>query len=319
DALLIDEDCLRSLENNKSCGPSVTLAYRDDKASNVKHKQTNGTIARYEDDPAKDYLLFRLKDHKRALVRFNTTSRLVALSDGRQISVAVPDSIPKFLRHWKRGRFMQCKPVLERAGDVKRALSLSIVNRAVEFRDLCDEYGMTPFLACGSLLGWYRECSVIPHTQDFDFAAFREEHSDELDRWLRQSIHSNSTFRLKYVYGRLHEAREYTVGTDVGRIDLFYMYPDKGQHYIAEMGFGRLQQLRYYYPKIEELCTGDLHGRLMFLPCNALEVIKVEHGEHWNEDIQSNKFYENRDHLVNNLKHVRYYASTEYPEVYQKY
>ena len=123
--------------------------------------------------------------------------------------------------------------------------------------------------------GWYRECSVIPHTHDFDFAAFREEYSEDLERFLRQSAHPHNKFRLKFVYGRLHDSREDTIETDEGRIDLFYMYPDKGHNYITELGFGRLQQLRFYYPKIEELCTGDLHGRLMFVPCNALKVIKV--------------------------------------------
>ncbi|KAH7668193.1 fukutin [Aphelenchoides avenae] len=79
------------------------------------------------------------------------------------------------------------------------------------------------------------------------------------------------------------------------------------------MGFGRLGQFRFYYPKIEELCAGDLHGRLMFVPCNALEVIKVEHGERWYEDPASGA------RVVNNRMFAGYYASTEYPEVMQEY
>ena len=56
--------------SDKPCGPSVTLAYRAEKAHSVAQEQTNASIVRFEDDPAKDYLLFRLDDHERALVRY---------------------------------------------------------------------------------------------------------------------------------------------------------------------------------------------------------------------------------------------------------
>jgi hypothetical protein len=46
---------------------------------------------------------------------------------------------------------------------------------------------------------------------------------------------------------------------------------------------------------------------------------QVEHGERWYEDIPTGEFYARRDQVVNNLISAGYYASTEYPEVFQKY
>ena len=36
------------------------------------------------------------------------------------------------------------------------------------------------WLAGGTLLGWYRDCGLIPHTQDFDMAIWSHENDDRI-------------------------------------------------------------------------------------------------------------------------------------------
>ena len=44
----------------------------------------------------------------------------------------------------------------------------------------------------------------------------------------------------------------------------------------------------YMYPQIRRICTADLHGYLVNVPCNAELVVKAEYGsEQWAEPKQS--------------------------------
>ncbi|KAH7719724.1 fukutin [Aphelenchoides avenae] len=283
EALLVDERCLRNILRNVSCDVPVRLAVRRQLGGNVIAAE-NITLTYVEDEPDKDYLLFTVNDyllspeeHKRAVVRYTTTKRRVALTNGQHLDALVPNSIPTFLRHWRRGRFLQCRPVLTRAANVSRVIPLSFVKTVAAFRDFCDAHNVTCFLCGGSLLGWYRECSIVPHTLDFDFAAFPSEHTEQF----LQSVIDSNVFRLKWILGRVNDSLELTVHADGHAIDLFYLYEDagRGAEYTPGMNPPKRQQLRWYQPKTEGICAGDLLGKLVHVPCNPIDVLTVSNGK----------------------------------------
>ncbi|KAH7702604.1 hypothetical protein AAVH_30235, partial [Aphelenchoides avenae] len=157
-ALLVDERCLRNILRIASCDVPVRLAVRRQRAINMT-AAGNITVAYVEDDPNKDYLLFTVNDyllspveHKRAVVRYTMTKRRMTLSNGQHLDALVPDSIPTFLRQWRRGQFLRCKPVLTRAANVSRVIPLSFAKTVAAFRDFCDAHDVTCFLCSGSLL-----------------------------------------------------------------------------------------------------------------------------------------------------------------------
>lgn len=102
---------------------------------------------------------------------------------------------------------------------------------------------------------------------------FRHEHSEPLLKNLTDSKH----FRLYWILGRLNDSLELTVKADGRKIDMFYVYENatREQNYVAGMRVDVHQQMRWYYPKITGICTGDLLNKLMYMPCNALELIKA--------------------------------------------
>ncbi|KAH7676111.1 Fukutin, partial [Aphelenchoides avenae] len=219
---LMDEKCLKNLFDGKDCQVPIMLAKkRHDKNVTAGLDNSTVTFVDYEDDPLKDYLLFHLKDHKQAIVKYETKQSFIPLSNGVLLSAHVPEDIPDFLWQWKRGRFQECNPVPvgNREENITRFLPLSYINRAAEFRNLCNEFNVTCFIFGGSLLGWYRECSIIPHTYDFDFAVFRTEHSEALIKNLTDS----KQFRLYWILGRLNDSLELTVKSDGRKIDMFYV------------------------------------------------------------------------------------------------
>lgn len=51
------------------------------------------------------------------------------------------------------------------------------VEELAQLRDELIEFDMYPFLNGGTFLGWYRECSIIPHTTDMDLSVFAKDYN----------------------------------------------------------------------------------------------------------------------------------------------
>lgn len=54
--------------------------------------------------------------------------------------------------------------------------------------------------------------------------------------------------------------------------------------YLPGFDFRNSNILRWYLPKINEFCTGDLLDSLVYLPCNIQEVLEADYGKKWFED-----------------------------------
>lgn len=106
-------------------------------------------------------------------------------------------------------------------------------------------------------------------------AAFRSEHSESFTDALRKS----KEFPLFWELGRLNDSRELTMTAAGVKTDLFYVYDDPARgadaEYIPSMDVGKKQALRWYHPKIQGTCASDLLNRLVFVPCNAEDILKV--------------------------------------------
>ncbi|CAJ0570351.1 unnamed protein product, partial [Mesorhabditis spiculigera] len=175
-------------------------------------------------------------------------------------------------------------------------------------RDLHFEYRAIPFLVSGTLLGWRRECSVIPHTTDMDMATFEDEFPMAL---VNDSINIHGKpLKLSRILGRPGDSYEATFSLDTERgttvnIDLFTMYrdPSMRRYYITMVykvykpafyvfkQLSHLQKFQSTYPWFgADLCTADLHGHLFHVPCNPELILEADYGKNWRVD-QSNKDY----------------------------
>lgn len=89
----------------------------------------------------------------------------------------------------------------------------------------------------GTTLGWYRECGIIPYTNDVDFASPIVEWNDNVEKMftLNRRYALRTVFGLVLAHKRYNAARvilqpndplELTVGVGRRRIDLFFLYSD---------------------------------------------------------------------------------------------
>uniref|UniRef100_A0A915CXP7 Fukutin n=1 Tax=Ditylenchus dipsaci TaxID=166011 RepID=A0A915CXP7_9BILA len=222
--------------------PECLLLY-DTKASNPSYHYVS-----FEGDLDSKYLLFHIKNETKALPRFATfTSASIDLFFEAQPKeterdLEVPVHVAPFLRNYKAGRFLECHPIIT---DEEMIAGCSIL-------EVLSWFSITGFLFNGSLLGWRRECSIIPHTWDTDIGMFAEQHSSEFINALKAKTIPN--FKL----------------TNIGAAK---------------------QQIKSIYPVFTEICAGVLHGVLVHFPCDVDKILEADYGVGWRQDEDTDHYF----------------------------
>uniref|UniRef100_A0A914X3T2 LicD family protein n=1 Tax=Plectus sambesii TaxID=2011161 RepID=A0A914X3T2_9BILA len=154
----------------------------------------------------------------------------------------------------------------------------SYASNLADYTELLVKMRITPVLIDGTLLGWYRECGFITHTSDLDTAVLIEEYSEKLVETLKK----NSHFKLIRILG-IPDRLEFKI-ISLGRaIDLHIIYHNgtDGFDYTNGLDMGTRGKYIWRYPRLTKVCTGDLKGHLMFVPCNVEEMLTACYGNRW--------------------------------------
>ncbi|EFP11509.1 hypothetical protein CRE_19307 [Caenorhabditis remanei] len=322
--LLIDLDFLENLKN-EDC--------RWDERKRVKigvHvKDKNGSIIDtnrfdvvfYDSPDNKDFLEFN-EDGKRIIPkRFET----------RQIgNFEIPTNIQRFIEFYKRSKFVECLGLEMNRNKSEVSFngfqgafqngpeSAGILSR---FRDELIDMGMYPYLNGGTLLGWYRECTVIPHTYDMDLAVFKENYNPE---YTEKVLRGETDFILRRKFGMLEDSQEITVvPKEEGRpaIDLFVMYDyvEDGKliyRYIPGLNDDGTKY-RFTHLLLDPSCAAEMHGHLFWILCNPIEQLKHEYGPLWYRDHPTDEYIWNSS--GKNVKRVGKFSKEEMKKYYLEY
>ncbi|KAK0427453.1 hypothetical protein QR680_010232 [Steinernema hermaphroditum] len=279
DLLLIDPHVLACL----TCPINQTQFVHYASFSGVHGHRKGKLIHKAYNDNNKDFTIFDLNGEKRAVRKFQTEE---VTFNG--VKVIVPVDRHRFVWEWNRGRLIDCEDVkMDRDPTESRVISLDFVNEMADLRDLMISYNVTPMLSDGSLLGWYRECSIIPHTTDIDFVVLYEEHSEALIEALKNS----RKFVTYWMLGKYDDCFELTVYRKGIKIDIFYAYgnDDHGHSTTCVMKIWKKEKilLKQAYLSSDNICAADFLGRLMYVNCNAREAIETSFGKDWKQDYHS--------------------------------
>ncbi|EFP11512.1 hypothetical protein CRE_19306 [Caenorhabditis remanei] len=285
-------------------------------------------VVLYDSPDNKDFLEFN-EDGKRIVPKRFETRRIG--------NFEVPTNIQRFVEFYKRSKFVECLGLEMDRKRLKRAYqngpySSGILSR---FRDELIDMGMYPYLNGGTVLGWYRECTVIPHTRDMDLAVFKENFKPE---YAEKVLNGDSDFGLRRKFGMLEDSLELTVfmkGTRRPLIDLFVMYDgmENGSlthHYVSGLNRDGTKY-RYTYPIYDPWCAAVLHDHIFWVscspmkqvkhifwvPCDAKEQLKHEYGPLWYRDHPTDKYKWNKS--GKNVKKVGKFSKEEMKKYYLKY
>ncbi|CAD5232868.1 unnamed protein product [Bursaphelenchus xylophilus] len=287
--LLVDADCLQNLAKKLPCKTPLKCAM-------TGPTRSRNVVTEYliEDDLTKKYFTLvrakfsaNLTMSKRLLPRFDVTPYITVPTDSNTfVTVRKPPSLEWFNFHWPRSEFMDCLNVTMDRNVSARLIPLEKIGLFDDIRQRGEKFDVTVFLIGGTLLGWFRECDIIPHTHDIDFAIRFNEYKSEFFKYM------DGIYRRRFRAGRIESGLEisYHIWGNV-RADFFMMYrQNKTTEYIAGMLPWKRQAVRYFSPKVTKLCSGDLHGQLVYVPCNTIEILESTYGPDWMHDVPTNSY-----------------------------
>ncbi|KAI1303561.1 Fukutin [Halotydeus destructor] len=244
-------------------------------------------------DLVKDYLVFglggrHLYDH------FTIEQAQLTLDHGRSLEVSVPSEAWYFLSQLETSRYASCNYKMAakwKGGRASEAFLKKGLQGVVAMKKLTKHMRINFWLDSGTLLGWYRECDVIPYTDDYDFATWARYVQFQEGPTFRSHIQdtlksSGSDLKLFCTYGFPSEAYEMAFKQDGVKLDFFFAYETEHSHQIGGHVVQNGSYFYYVYPKFT-LCSAILLGHKVLVPCDSELTLKTVYGDHWSEPVKS--------------------------------
>ncbi|GFQ75697.1 fukutin [Trichonephila clavata] len=257
--------------------------------------------------PDKKYIHFTRND--------SIFETFVAIPMNDNYKISVPSNAMRFLHQMKSSKFLPCRPILQPQEKHPRENDIPFIIK--EMKRIFHPHLMDFWLTSGTLLGWFRECGVISYTTDVDFGMWAADVSDMED--LIQIIKKNYTLKLKGRFGLfimssdhlvppiplvglqgrrevnslyglmlslfVEEALEITFDYNNLRIDLFFFYDEGNQTYVVAHFSEKYSYVKVIYPPFS-LCSADLLGEKVLVPCDTKKIITTEYGPNWTERVR---------------------------------
>ncbi|KAL0278297.1 UNVERIFIED_CONTAM: hypothetical protein PYX00_000154 [Menopon gallinae] len=204
------------------------------------------------------------------------------------ITLNVPDDIPLFLS--ESTKFIECN--YELADKYYRTYGKDTTIRAQKFihgvrkvllrtKFILDELQVPFWISSGTLLGFHRQCDVIPYTRDVDIGVFIKYYKDEIKKKFL-----NSNMVLQFEYGNINDSYELSFVFGNIKLDIFFFYDDgenywNGAHstsYVNDELW--MEKYKYIFPKFT-LCWTEFLDLKVRIPCETETYIKANYGPDW--------------------------------------
>uniref|UniRef100_A0A7E4ZTE3 Fukutin n=1 Tax=Panagrellus redivivus TaxID=6233 RepID=A0A7E4ZTE3_PANRE len=213
------------------------------------------------------------------------------LDDGQcenDCNAFVPMQIKRHMAYLKAGSLMECNR--ETALKIPKDATWRLPNVTVPITThLLDQYieaGQIPFMCHGTILGWYRDCNIIPHTHDFDFCIHAHQFIPDFHKqFAKDPLHPvwRSIGRREYGFELTFYLNHGIKDHEQAKLDIFYVYEHNSTHLWTPllMNFQKGTRVQDFLPIVDKLCTADLRGQLFLAPCNVREYLNVRYGSTW--------------------------------------
>lgn len=131
-----------------------------------------------------DFKSKKFGDTPRALSKFSIQD----YTDENSFIFKIPNSLKRFLFDYDHSKFIECNSTLAKRRiqvdgvkyEQNREKNEQILKVIEYISEKLEGFSKHYWLAGGSLLGWYRDCGIIPYTTDFDYAIWSHEYDDRI-------------------------------------------------------------------------------------------------------------------------------------------
>lgn len=121
--------------------------------------------------------------------------------------------------------------------------------------------------------GWYRDCGIIPFTQDVDIAIWAHEY----DKKLKKHLLGNKIVRVWGTLGLVNDSFEFRLYNDKFTFDMFLVYKINQTHQWCGYQVNRYK-FRRFLPNFERLCSAELLEHKFMIPCDPVGYLNKEYG-----------------------------------------
>ncbi|RNA08703.1 fukutin isoform X4, partial [Brachionus plicatilis] len=221
-----------------------------------------------KDDLKLDHVSKNFGDFNRALNRFKTV-----VIEYKSSFLTVPLDTDHFLYQYKHSKFIECNQQLaESTYKIQKqnaAKNTFFVSRFSYVKDIMESNKKIYWLMAGTLLEWYRECGVIPHTHDADISLY----SDQFDANLEEIFLKDKLLPLSIKFGLDNDSLELRIGREgIFHMDIFFTYELNQTHQWFPYHSGR-EVRRTTINKFSGICSAQLLEEKFFVPCNPEKVL----------------------------------------------
>ncbi|CAF0938365.1 unnamed protein product [Brachionus calyciflorus] len=262
-------------------------------------------------------------DKTRSLNHF----KIYQVNFSNNYKVYKPQNIQKFLYDYKNSEFIECNYDLAKYNYVSSGYRYrqnltknEIVSTKLDYiKQIIESYHKDYWLAGGTLLGWYRDCGMIPHTTDIDLGLLSNQHESRI----KQSFKGNLNMPLMLQFGYKNDSYELRLGNNDLWVDLFYFYDYNQTHQWCAYQDKRIKKRRFVSKLNNLLCSAELFNRKYLVPCRVEKYLNEEYGmnewirpqdknytwtnvfywKNWTDSewINAVKFYDLNGNFLNNL------------------
>ncbi|CAJ0570795.1 unnamed protein product, partial [Mesorhabditis spiculigera] len=243
--------------------------------------------------PYREILSYRLKPGRDFFEVFiNETAHLMPISVyKKEGDVFYPVDATFHNRLWRNSKKLECLMGHPDMKGVEPKLLPKDLEWLAAFRDLCFEQAVIPFLAKRTLLGWRRQCALLPAAGGFDLNVFDEEFPDALIA--DEAKLATRRLRVEHTFGKRRSGTYEVHLTSMEpaarpfEILLNPMYNGNDGYNFETMITGEgddavLWDLEYPW-FVKNFCTAALHGHIFHVPCDPYQLILANYGPNWDD------------------------------------
>lgn len=220
-------------------------------------------------------------DMVRSLDRFGLDEMLLQ-NHSTDCTLLQPIDQASYAFNYNSSRFLDCNRTSmnwlfkhypnERQNDV--VVDTKIKPGLVHLKRKGNELRKRFFMAGGTLLGWYRQCGIIEKSKDVDFAMLGDEYDDTvIDAFL-----GNKDLMLLIRYGVDPGPKELRLHNGKYTFDLFVLVYNASVDRLFGLYQASTRNYRREILKVEQICSAELLGVRLLVPCNPLKMIEHEYG-----------------------------------------
>lgn len=128
------------------------------------------------------------------------------------------------------------------------------------------------WLAGGTLLGWYRDCGIIPFTQDVDMAVW----AHEFEVKIKRHFLGNKIVRVWGTLGLMNDSYELRLYNDLFTFDLFLVYKNQSSQWCGYQV--NRSKFKRTLPDFNQLCSAELLNHKFMVPCDPVHYLDRDYG-----------------------------------------